>query len=273
MKIYYINNKGQTIDLLEGFCRIFDSDLFNYEWSYETQEGQIPKVSRFYLDLWKKKFKIAVSAASVEAYNSIMEGILSVFEQDVLERSPGRLYVGDTYLNCYITSSVKSDWYPEVPFVVNEFSVVAESSWIKENSISYCAGEVTDTNSKKYVYKYPYKYAVGVKDAVLKNIHYTDCNFKMIFYGPCLNPHVIIGEHRYQVYVLLEVGEYLTIDSKGKTVEKVMNDGTRVSCFHERQKKPSVFQKIPPGEHRLSSPGNFDFDIILYVERSEPEWI
>lgn len=273
MKSCYKNHLGQSVDFMDWPYKISESDLYNYEWSYETSDSTHPRVSRLYRELQQKSFKISVCAEDARAYNSALENLLAVTEVDVLEKSPGQLYIGETYVKCYMLASQKSDWHPGVPFLTNTFTIVCESAWIKEISCSYSVGEVTDVNSKKYPYKYPYSYGTGSGEATLTNTHYSDCDFQLVMYGPCVNPHVIVGEYRYQVNTVLELGECLTIDSKARTVKKTMNDGTIVNCFNERQRKPSIFRKIPPGEQRLQSPGTFNFVLTLYAERSEPEWL
>ena len=104
------------------------------------------------------------------------------------------------------------------------------------------------------------------------NDHFKECNFKMIIYGPVVNPQVIIGGYKYYVEIVLIEGEYLEIDSAGETVIKVMATGLKVDCFHNRSKKDNVFRPIQTGNHQVSWSGKFDFDVLLLQERSEPRW-
>ena len=94
----------------------------------------------------------------------------------------------------------------------------------------------------------------------------------MIIYGPVVNPMVTIGGVPHLVNIVLEAGEYLIIDSKTKTVIKVTQSGEQVNAYHNRQKQRAFFQKIAPGRQTIMWTGKFDFDIILYTERSEPTW-
>lgn len=72
--------------------------------------------------------------------------------------------------------------------------------------------------------------------------------------------------------VVLEDGEYLEIDSVAGTIFKVMATGIRVNCFHNRGLVDSVFRPIQSGRQTIDWSGKFDFDIILYEERSQPRW-
>ena len=94
----------------------------------------------------------------------------------------------------------------------------------------------------------------------------------MVIYGPAVNPSVSIANHPYQVNITIEKGELLEIDSTKGTVYQITSKGQKISRFNERQKEPSVFEKIPPGGSLISWNGDFDLDVILYEERSEPRW-
>ena len=57
-----------------------------------------------------------------------------------------------------------------------------------------------------------------------------------------------------------------------ETVEKVAVNGERESVFNNRAKKKSIFKKVPPGRQEIVWSGTFDFDLLIYEERSEPKW-
>lgn len=273
MEMYYKNNLGQSVDFMDWPYMVSESDLFDYAWAYESRDSVNPKISRFYRELVEKSLKISVAALSQERYRQAVQNILEVTEQDVLNRTPGRLWVNGEYLSCYFIQSQKSDWVPGVEFLVNTFSIVSETGfWIRETPYIFKVSDPVTTNNKKYAYRYAYRYANGLNNVTIVNDHFAPAHFRLIFYGPCTNPHVIIGEHRYQVNILLEVGEYLTVDSRARTVKKTMVNGTIVNAFHNRSTQDSVFEKIPPGTSSVSWPGTFDFDLTLLAERSEPEW-
>lgn len=56
-----------------------------------------------------------------------------------------------------------------------------------------------------------------------------------------------------------------------ETVVKVVANRERESVFHNRAKKKSIFKKVPPGRQEIIWPGTFDFDLLVYEERSEPK--
>lgn len=92
-----------------------------------------------------------------------------------------------------------------------------------------------------------------------------------VFYGGGLR-QVIAGQV-YQVYDTLETHEYIVIDSRKKTIIKRLANGTEQNIFYKKATGNSIFTEIPPGDILINWSGEFGFDIVVYKERSVPEWI
>jgi hypothetical protein len=91
-------------------------------------------------------------------------------------------------------------------------------------------------------------------------------DFVLSVHGPAINPRVTINGYPYVVYATIGAGETLVIDSANKTVMC----GER-NLFDARNKRQSVFEKIPAGQLTLAY-GSFSFELLLHEERSEPRW-
>lgn len=78
--------------------------------------------------------------------------------------------------------------------------------------------------------------------------------------------------HGGLVNIVLEQGERLEIDSRTRTVTKISKNGEQVNAFHNREKGKKFFKKIPPGRQKVVWSGKFDWDLVIYEERSEPRW-
>ena len=96
-----------------------------------------------------------------------------------------------------------------------------------------------------------------------------ESDFRIIVYGPVVNPRIQINGHPYQVNDTLLVGEYMVIDSRNNTITKYTGSQA-INLFDFRDKAYSVFQPIPGGTLRLNWTGLFGFDLTLFEERSEP---
>ena len=95
------------------------------------------------------------------------------------------------------------------------------------------------------------------------NTGFVASNFRLIINGPCSNPVVYVGEHAYQVHCNVGAGEYLMIDSSGKTIELVSSTGAKTNVFNSRNKDSYIFEKIPVGKNPVSWDGDFNCEIIL----------
>ncbi len=169
--------------------------------------------------------------------------------------------------------AIKSNYLIDAAYSEHKLKFVTDNPyWIKEHPFYFKASKITSTNNKRYANKYAYRYANGLNNTYITNEHYAECNFHMNIYGPCVKPSVYIGRHEYHVDAILEAGERLEIDSAAETVTKVMNSGKRVNMFHYRSFGNTVFQPIQTGKQNIFWDGKFDFDLILFEERSEPKW-
>lgn len=275
MEIYYKNNYGQKIDLLNFPYAIQESDLSNYAWEYEGET----KISGFKMAIVEKSVKIAIAAKSEGDYKKALTCLLEVVDKDVLNTTPGRLYVNDSYLPCYFYASEKEGFFPGVPFLVNTFTIVSDKGrWVTESIEEFKADtnmSYLDNEGKRnldFPYGFPYDFSNGDAGKLLKNDGYFDTDFKMVIYGGCSNPQVIIAGHIYEVTCQIDTGEYLTIDSATKKIYKTKINGEIVNLFNSRNRDYYIFKKISPGHNSVSWSGMFGFDITLYTERSEPSW-
>ncbi len=274
MDIYYINSKNQRVCLTKKPYILLDgATIFDYALSYTTFGKTNPKIGKFKNQIKKGDMKIIVFGQTREDFCENVNNFMNVINYDVDNNTTGRLYCGEQYCSGYFCKNVHGTTYNNSKRAELKLNFVAENgSWITEKDFSFEAKTLSLSNVKKYAYKYPYRYSTSSGENYIENNHYTDCNFKLRIYGPCVNPHIIIGTHRYQVWTILTEGERLEIDSIRNKVYKVMVNGTKVSLFNERDKQSCVFDKIPPGRQRVAAPGTFNFDLTLYEERSEPQW-
>lgn len=272
MRIYYKNHLNEEVDLDSKNIILQYHELLNYSWNADTSNG---KISSFYRESATIPIKVTVTADTEETFREVIENFYSIVEKDVLNRIPGKLYVGEQYMSCYISGDIKSDVFLKVFIQVKNLTVVTDNPfWIKEKKISYpiFTGAGND-NFLEYPYDCLYDYTSKQKGiSALNNDHYADANFKMTIYGPVVDPIINIGNYPYKVDTTVEENEYLTIDGTKNTVERTLADGTIISEYNKRSFENSVFRPIPPGNNSVLWSGDFGWDITLYQERSEPKW-
>lgn len=273
--IYYVNSNNEKIDLLEPPYMLQTGELFGYKWNYESKQrlGGGGKITNIRKDLEERTLTLSIVNYGVENYEEAIDYLHEITDIDVLKKTPGRLYVGGMYLNCYVTASEKSEWEPEAGYIDVSLTLAVEyPMWVGENPYTFHSFGISSTNNKRYPRRYPYRYANGMNSTYIINPHFANSNFKLIIYGPVVNPMVTIGGVSYLVNAILEEGEYLVIDSRSRTIIKVKKNGEQENLYHNRQKGRNFFRKVAPGRQPISWTGKFNFDLIIYEERGEPKW-
>lgn len=249
--IYYVNSNNEKIDLLEPPYMLQTGELFGYKWNYESKQrlGGGGKITNIRKDLEERTLTLSIVNYGVENYEEAIDYLHEITDIDVLKKTPGRLYVGGMYLNCYVTASEKSEWEPEAGYIDVSLTLAVEyPMWVGENPYTFHSFGVSSTDNKRYHGRYPYRYANGMNSTYIINPHFTNSNFKLIIYGSAVNPMVTIGGVPYLVNVILEEDEYLAIDSRSRTIIKVTKNGERENLYHNRQKGRNFFRKIDPGQ-------------------------
>lgn len=269
MTIKYVNSMLEEIDLNSAPYKLLASDILDYEWDV-VESGE--KITGFKKGIAKKAVNIDVLRRRDVSSRILSSELIDFFETDIHRKSPGKLYFGEYYLPCYIYSAEKTNWTTDVVLSCECGVVTDHPFWVKEHPYYFKMAESESAGVKRYAYRYAYRYANGLMNTAIVNEHYADCNFRMIIYGPITDPLVYIGGHEYLVNIILEGGEYLEIDSAAETVTKVTMFGERINAFNNRNFEQSVFEPVHPGRQNVGWSGLFDFDLILYEERSEPKW-
>lgn len=307
--IYYLNSRGEKLNLLTSPYQLQTANLFDYSWDYSSitrrRRGQI---TAFAKGITAFTLLLGVNGYNEKVYRDAIDHFCEVTEYDLLNLTPGRLYVGEFYINCYIKSSKKTDWEWGIETLDNEIEVIADYPyWCREKEyhfymssqsvIDESAKEENDNiirfasleqdykhdypkryqtryrpAKKRYLRDYKYDYYHNHQLARLDNDHFVESGFKMTIYGPCTDPKIWIGDHLYHVAVTLYDSEYLVIDSRERTVVRYARNGVQENCFGKRDNKNYVFQKIPPGKNAVKWNATYSFDLTLYQERSEPPW-
>lgn len=269
MIIKYVNSQHQEVDLNKDPYKMLVSDIIDYEW--DTVESW-ERIIGFKRKITKKNIDIDVLKINGISARELQNQLTDFFETDITQMSAGKLYIGNYYLPCYIYSSEKENWETDAVMTCEYGIITDHPFWIREHPYYFKKSQAKSTNNKRYAYRYAYRYANGLMNTAIVNDHYADCNFRLIAYGPIVDPLVYIGGHEYLVKIILEEGEYLEIDSAAETVVKVNAFGERINAFNNRNFASSVFEPIHPGRQDIGWSGRFDFDLIIYEERSEPKW-
>ena len=269
-QLKYVNHLGETIEFGKKGIFANSNDLRNYEYTYDSSRN---RAENFRKGVVTKTIPVVISAESKKKCINIKNRLYEVCEKDIIAEKKGRLYIGDYYLECYVFSSIESNYLDADTTMNISLKLVSDdSSWIREDVYRYIEDEQVHETGKRYDYDYEYDYSISdsnVSSLLLDDIR--SCDFVLTFYGGVVDPYVEIDKHRYSVHFTVGDGERLIINSKLGTVTLMKTDGSTENLFSKRNKESDVFQKIAPGKHIIFW-GKCNFDLTIRHERGEPKW-
>jgi hypothetical protein len=269
--IKYVSSTGDVIETDKDHVYLSSDDLRDYQYSYTAKNSSI--VSFDVEENKEKQIVIAIYGDTKEEADIRKNRVYEIFDKDVITKKPGKLYIGDYYLEGYIFKSEKSIYLKTQKLLLLTLGFVTSyGKWVREELMQL----KVSTSEKTYDYlDMPHDYDYDFGEPALKAINvdsFTDVNFKIIIYGICDNPKIMIGDNVYQVNCSIEYDEYLVIDSKEKKVLLHHANGETETKFNDRNRDYYIFEKIPNGIVPIDWYNCSDFDVIIYDERSEPRW-
>ena len=268
--IYYRSCSGEMLYLDRNPFWMQTGDFLDYEWIYNIRND---KIVGFQKEVTEKEFLITVSGKTETEYANNWNKIHDVFEKDICETTPGKLYFGDYYLNCYIFAAEKTEWEYDCCMHDNVYYLVTDHPfWLKESTLLILPASDPVAAGLTYDYTYDYTYGENGLSVFFKNDHFTACDFKLKAYGPFDSLAFAINSNMYEVDADCGEGESLVIDTKAQTITKIDAYGNAWNAFGDQNFDYNNFAKIPAGENTLSYSRDHALELTFYQERSEPKW-
>lgn len=272
-RLNFINHIGETLEFGKNNVFVNYSELHDYRWQF-TQDGD--KISVLKRGIVQKAVPVIVACGNADEGVQTINRLMEYSEKDILVKSPGRIIVGQYYLPSYIMGSTKEDYLVKRGFLKATLEVLTDQpAWVKETKFSFNYGSGHHMSGKDMDFNsdFPYDYSNPFDARYIDNPGFTGSDFRMVIYGECEDPRIGVGGNVYEMENV-EIGthEFLTIDSKKKTIILTKADGTTENKFKFRSRDYYIFEKMPPGETLVTWNGDYKFDIVLYEERSEPKW-
>jgi len=274
MILKYISSNGQEFDLKAADIRARSANFHDYQWTPQIKQLQFgDRVYRFDKEALYYTVLLDIRGG-IEHRKETLNALHAAFDADVYALEPGRIVHGDYYIHCFINFS---STYANNPFTNNEITIYCPYPfWIREHTYEFLPKEeLPDANAfLDYDYDFSYDYESDLTgQAYVINPGAGAANYKTYFFGPAVNPYMVIDGNTIGLNTTIETGEYVVIDSRNHTVIRVANNGRQTNLYNQRVKtNKSIFDKIAPGEHSIVYPGTFGFNFVIYEERSEPKW-
>lgn len=275
---YYINSRGDRINLDRWPYRIKNINLQGWKWDYDAVNvGNIGgKIQRIFRNA--EEFEVTITVCTqtggkqqrLKDLNDLYEGL----EYDAAVKATGKFYIGQEYMQCIFIESHKTT-NTDIPNALDvKYAVVSPyPMWCHEETVEFYEyqSQVSE-NGLNYPYNYPYNYTADLTQNYLENTNYRANDFEMVIYGPINNPSIIIGSTTYAITANIRDGEYVVINSRNKEAYKVGNNGVITNLFNSRSREQSIFTSIPSGKNQVIYSGAFAFSVTMFHERSEPNW-
>ena len=214
-KFTYTNHLGEVINFGESPYFASHTDLRDYNWKYDAD------ITRFDRDTVTKMLEVILVGTEEEA-NRAKDTLYEIFEKDVLAMKKGTFQVGEYKMNAFVYGSKKTNYLSNKRLLIVELAIVTDTpQWKVERPFMFTAdpddGGVDYGRDYLESRGYPYGYSYNQTNVTINNDSFYKCGFRLIIYGPAINPSIIVGGNLYRVDVTVETGEYLEIISDGTT--------------------------------------------------------
>ncbi len=276
MEITYVNSKGTVLNLDKKPYYVEKSGLYDFSWSLGFASRPLYDGGRVVSRRRSnnvRELTLFVYADTDAEFCKAMNDLSDTMTIDVEELSPGKLYVGEQYLSCYVSAgekTVSKDWPHCIKMTLTFFP--QNPCWCTERTFSFNFKDEEDAEGLKYPKKYPFHYSSLTKEANIINEHYAPSPMIIKIFGPAENPRLSIGGAAMGVDVALEEGEYAVIDQRERSIYKASVTGEITNLFNRRLKNGNIFAYAPAGVSLIECSGDLNMDITLVKQRSEPQW-
>lgn len=276
--IYYLNSAGEKLDLCSWPYMIYGGDIFGYSWSYESTSNYGVaggKINDFTKSVESRNLSITIAGQSELLYQKAVDMLADIVEYDVVNMTPGKLFVNGSYIECYIIGIDPDKWiYPCDVMDVELTLLIEYPFWLKAKEYIFKKTGQISTGNKRYPNRYAWRYPNGQTKGTVFQTFVKPCDFELTINGPAVNPSVEIGGLVYGVNEQIQEHEYVIIDSRKGTVRKYLNatNGDFENLFNSRTRDNAIFEKVPPGTLDVVWTGEFSYSLKLFEERSFPKW-
>lgn len=280
-KVRYVNSLGEEIifggesetdfNRRNGLCWHFgETDIFNISQDYESVGDAI---TEFTVGIREFSLVVYMMNGSVEEKNRFVD----VISYDTYTNSRGRLYVGGSYMDCWISSFEISRYQYWDDFAQYDLTIVTDKPvWVRTETVTLTQRTSIPIGGGNYPRNYPRNYLKANSTSTsLTNNFRLPAKCDISFAGPCVTPYVIIGGNRYQVNATAEKGQLIIVRGYGdKSIVLKDSGGSEESIFASgvRESGAMVFQEIPVGVNLVSWPGTPNIEVTMYEERRSP-WL
>lgn len=270
--IRYIASSGNEYDLTANGILHRSANYYNWLWNIEGTKLQYgTRVANFSREAAEYDTELVFYGEPADLRQTI-RSLHNDFENDLRMKTPGRIIWGDYYIDCYITQSSAEPMETWKHIIDKIHIYVPYPFWMQDVNISLPVSDVRTGAYLDYPYDYAYDYTSPVVGTRYVQSDFPfESEFKMVIFGPAVNPRITINGYPYVLYATIPSGAYVIIDSRNKSIMMYEN-GVQTNMFNFRNKTGSIFEKVPGGNLTIVWDATFGVNLTIYREKSEPEF-
>lgn len=262
---------------LENGGRIFSAAFHDFSWNRKTYEQ---RYGEHVLGFTKAAKEYAVTLlfwGSTTERMAALDKFHEAIENDIMNDTPGTLRWNDFTIKCYIVSSKTQPSQNIKGMTENEVTIYCPYPfWRRTTKRKFFIQDLPEqdlNDVKVYPNKYPFNYlSRTVRQDVITNDALSSSRWNIIINGFADSPTIKIGNLQVSVNVLINSGEYLTINNIEKTIILTNSLGRKTNCFGYRDLSTYMFEDITSGDNVVKWDGAYSWELSLIEERSEPRW-
>ena len=273
-RLKYIASNNQEIDL-DNIDITFQTGLGLKidKWNSDIKNGLVNKINR-------EAHEIDVDVIFTDIEKA--KEALHLFNNDNYQELYGYFYCDDWYqagnvVECKLDNQYKT-------YIKASLKIILRwGYWLKPKTLRIEGSEETK-DGLDFPFDFEFDFQLNSATNAYVDVEgSTGAYVGFVFYGAVDNPAVIISGNKYQVNASCEARERIIVDPYGRdiiggSIYKVNAFGGETNLFDSRLKGARdsgsyIFQKLPPGHHKVNYSAGMIFDVIFYEESGTPPWI
>ena len=270
----YQNSEGEVLVSSSKFGQaglyVEDSELRDFSWNVLSINEKITGFNRKQIRTYNLPCKIR--CISEEQGKKFKERLYRIAEKDILANRPGRLWIAGYYMYVWVTESKKESYtFTNRCADITLTLTTDKPYWIKEVTYQFRRREPGHTGYD-FSTDFPFDFDTELINGTIQEADFPDADFRLKIFGPVEDPAVVINGHLYKVHYQINTGTSIIIDSLKRTLVQQDAYGNEESILFYRDTSSYIFEKINTKNSDITWDNTFDFDLTIYLQRSEPTW-
>lgn len=269
----YVASTGESVELdARGSALVGTAEgLRGNAWSYSVGPRSVSSARR------------AAREETVDAYfadPSEADRLRRLADADMAEGKPGAIWVDDVFQRAYIAgfeaSGIFRGRHSEKLRVV-----LLDGAWSRPRRLSLTpsSGDASGGGADSE-FDLMFDAIAPKPPSYIENASSLPAPARITFWGPAINPYVVIGKNRYAIEMIVQEGARVEVNGTSwpRTIKLIGVSGDSTDAFAAGERGSGrgcgeyVFEDVAPGSSQVSWPGSYGVDIEWHEQEGAPPW-